>query len=106
MINFSFSKSLAHWLWQKKEALIWIGALVFLALSNPAVHHYTLCPLDNLGFQYCPGCGLGRSMGYFFRLDISSSFYSHPLGIPSTIFLIYRAVHILIRPITLNLSTS
>jgi hypothetical protein len=99
-------KYFALWLWQKKEALIWIGALVFLAFSNPAVHHYTLCPLDNLGFDYCPGCGLGRSIGYFFRLDISSSFYSHPLGIPSTILIIYRALQIIIRPITLNLSTS
>jgi hypothetical protein len=93
------------WLWQRKEALIWISALVFLAVSDPAVHHYTLCPLDNLGFSYCPGCGLGRSIGYFFRFEMESSFYSHPLGIPAVILLVYRSVKILFRPSVFNLST-
>jgi hypothetical protein len=93
------------WFWHKKEALIWIGALIFLAVSNPAVHHYTLCPLDNLGFHYCPGCGLGRSIGYFFRLDMASSFYAHPLGIPAVILLVFRSVSILIKPSALKLST-
>jgi hypothetical protein len=96
---------LLSWLWQKKEALIWIGALIFLAVSNPAVHHYTLCPLDNLGFDYCPGCGLGRSISYFFHLDLKASFFTHPLGIPTTILLIYRSINILKKPITLNLQT-
>jgi len=99
-------KYFALWLWQKKEALIWIVALIFLAFSNPAVHHYTLCPLDNLGISYCPGCGLGRSIGYFFRLDIESSFLAHPLGIPAVFLLVYRSVKILIKPSALNLSTT
>jgi hypothetical protein len=94
-----------RFLWQKKEAVIWISALVFLAFSNPAEHHYTLCPLDNLGISYCPGCGLGRSIGYFFRADLESSFLSHPLGIPAVILLIYRSVIILSKPDSLNLST-
>jgi hypothetical protein len=92
-------------LWQRKEALIWIAALVFLAFSNPAIHHYTLCPLDNLGISYCPGCGLGRSIGYFFRFDIKSSILAHPLGIPAVLLLIFRSVKILIKPFALNLST-
>ncbi|MFA4863650.1 MAG: DUF2752 domain-containing protein, partial [Bacteroidales bacterium] len=99
-------KYFALWLWQKKEALIWIVALIFLAFSNPAVHHYTLCPLDNLGISYCPGCGLGRSIGYFFRLDIESSFLAHPLGIPAVFLLVYRSLKILIKPSALNLSTT
>jgi hypothetical protein len=99
-------KSFLNWLWQKKEALIWIGALIFLAVSNPAVHHYTLCPLDNLGLHYCPGCGLGRSIGFFFRFDFESSFLSHPLGIPAVFLLIYRSVNILVKPLSLNLTTS
>jgi hypothetical protein len=94
------------WLWQRKEALIWMTALIFLAVSNPADHHYTLCPLDNMGISYCPGCGLGRSIGYFFRLDLESSFLSHPLGIPAIILLIYRSFKILYKPVPLNLSTS
>jgi hypothetical protein len=103
------NKSLKYftlWLWHKKEAIIWIVALIILAISNPAVHHYTLCPLENLGISYCPGCGLGRSIGYFFRLDMEASLLAHPLGIPAVILLLYRSVKILITPDTLNLSTT
>lgn len=92
-------------IWQKKEALIWISALIFLAISDPAMHHYTLCPLDNMGISFCPGCGLGRSIGYFFRADIESSFLSHPLGIPAIILLVYRSVSIFFNPLFLKLST-
>jgi len=94
-----------NWLWKRKEALIWIAALICLAMSNPSNHHYTLCPLDNMGISYCPGCGLGRSIGYFFRLDIESSFLAHPLGIPAVFLLVYRSAKILIKPSALNLST-
>ncbi len=99
------SRQIFSWLWHKKEALIWIAALMFLAISNPAVHHYTLCPLDNLGITYCPGCGLGRSIGYLFRLDFVSSFLSHPLGIPAVFLFIYRSVNILFKPNKLELTT-
>jgi hypothetical protein len=104
MNNFSL-KYFALWLWQKKEALIWIAALVFLAVNNPADHHYSVCPFDNLGISYCPGCGLGRSIGYFFRLEIESSCLAHPLGIPAVFVLVYRSVKILIKPSAFNLST-
>jgi hypothetical protein len=85
---------IAAWLWHRKEAFIWLGALAFLAISDPICHHYTLCPLDNLGFDYCPGCGLGRSIGYLFRLEIRESFLAHPLGIPAAILLVYRIVKV------------
>lgn len=90
------------WLWYKKEAVIWICALIFLALSNPADHFYTLCPLENLGFHYCPGCGLGHSISYFFHLEIKNSFLSHPLGIPAVILLVARSVKIVLKPYSLN----
>lgn len=105
MMNLISWKYFITWLWQKKEAFIWIAALIFLAVSNPAVHHYTLCPIDNLGFHYCPGCGLGRSIGYLFRGDIQASFFSHPLGIPAIILIVVRAVNVVIKPANLYLST-
>ncbi len=97
--------NVVQWIWRKKEALIWLSALIFLAISNPAGHHYTLCPLDNLGITYCPGCGLGRSVGYFFRADLASSVLSHPLGVPTIILLIYRSVKILTGQNDFNFST-
>jgi hypothetical protein len=98
-------RQLIRLLWQKKEAIIWLSALIFLAVSNPSGHHYSLCPLDNLGFSFCPGCGLGRSVTYLFRTDIESSVLSHPLGIPAVILLIYRSVKILTGQNNVNFST-
>jgi hypothetical protein len=31
------------------ELLFWVLALVLLATANPHEHHFTLCPLANLG---------------------------------------------------------
>jgi hypothetical protein len=98
-------KYLIRIIWQKKEAFIWIAALIFLAVSNPAEHHYTLCPIDNMGFSFCPGCGLGRSIGFLFRAEFESSVMAHPLGIPAVILLVYRSVSVLVKPDLLSLST-
>jgi uncharacterized protein DUF2752 len=74
------------------EGIIWLTALIFLAFQDPGSHHYTLCPLKNLGFDFCPGCGLGRSVTYFFHGDLSGSFHSHPLGIFAIVVLLVRIV--------------
>ncbi len=76
------------------EAFIWIAALIILGLTSPVDECYSLCPLHNLGFSWCPGCGLGHSISWLFRGDIISSFYAHPLGIPAVIILILRIVAI------------
>ena len=83
--------------WERKEGLIWICALVFLALQDPGHHHYTLCPLNNLGFSFCPGCGLGRAIAWFFRGDLEASLMAHPMGIPAVVLLLYRSYRVLTR---------
>jgi hypothetical protein len=88
-------KNILNFLWAKKEAFIWIAALLFLAVSDPADHHYTLCPFSNLGFEFCPGCGIGHSIGYLFRGDFIRSFETHPLGIFAIILISYRTFQIL-----------
>ncbi|OOQ61489.1 hypothetical protein BC343_20600 [Mucilaginibacter pedocola] len=81
------------------ELVIWITALACLAFSDPASHsHFSLCPLKQLGFSWCPGCGLGHSIAYLFHGDIANSFHSHWLGIPVTIALFYR-IYTLARPV-------
>lgn len=78
------------------EALIWIFGLVYLALINsPEANHFTICPLSNLGFEFCPGCGLGKSISYLFRGDFASSFHSHPLGIFALAIIIFRIITII-----------
>jgi hypothetical protein len=72
------------------EAIVWIGGLIVVALSDPGVSHFIICPLNNLGFDFCPGCGLGRSIGLLFRGELRESFAAHPLGIFAVIVLSYR----------------
>lgn len=78
------------------EGAVWTAALVYLAFFfNPADAHFTICPLSNLGFEYCPGCGLGRSISLLFSGNIVESFQTHILGIPAVIIIIFRIISIL-----------
>ncbi|WP_131538208.1 DUF2752 domain-containing protein [Pedobacter nototheniae] len=73
------------------ELSFWIIALVLLATANSHEHHFTLCPLANLGFeQWCPGCGLGRSISQIFHGEFSQSFKQHWFGFPALLIIFYR----------------
>lgn len=75
------------------EALIWASGLIALAMSSSETH-FTLCPLQNAGLEFCPGCGLGRSIGLFFRGQFQASLQAHPLGIFAVIVLSFRIVNL------------
>jgi Protein of unknown function (DUF2752) len=78
------------------EAAIWISALIFLAfINNPGHTHFTFCPIKNLGFRFCPGCGLGNSISYLLHGDFYNSFLSHPLGSIALAVLIFRIIHLI-----------
>lgn len=63
------------------EAVIWLVGLVVLALLDPHEHeHYTICPLASMGFEFCPGCGLGKSISLLFHGMPIASLKAHPLG--------------------------
>lgn len=73
------------------ELFIWVIALMLLATANSHQHHFILCPLANLGYEnWCPGCGLGRSIGYLFHGEFNSSFHEHWFGLPALLILLYR----------------
>jgi len=72
------------------EAFIWIAAITALAFTSPIESCYSLCPLHNLGLDWCPGCGLGHSISWLFRGKIMHSFEAHPLGIPAVVILLLR----------------
>jgi hypothetical protein len=81
------------WLQVGLEVFIWIASMVYLAfIFNPSETHFTICPIANLGFEFCPGCGLGRSISFLFKGDIASSFNSHPLGIFALIIILNRII--------------
>lgn len=82
------------------ELVFWVTALVLLATANTHQHHFTLCPLANLGFeQWCPGCGLGRSISHIFHGEFAESFSAHWFGFPALIIIGYR-IFALIKYIT------
>ena len=73
------------------EAVIWTGGLVYLACISPqANHHLTICPLKLLGFDHCPGCGLGLSISYLLHGNLVDSWNTHPLGIFALPVLVWR----------------
>lgn len=78
---------------QDREMVIWIAALAFLAIHDPtAGTDFTMCPLNHLGIQWCPGCGLGGSVSFILHGDLAASFQSHVLGIPALCILLMRIV--------------
>jgi Protein of unknown function (DUF2752) len=72
------------------ELIFWIGGLTYLALMNPSETHFSLCPIKNLGFSFCPGCGLGHSISFLFHGQIKASFHHHPLGIFALVVILGR----------------
>ncbi|WP_075601753.1 DUF2752 domain-containing protein [Saccharicrinis aurantiacus] len=89
------------------EALIWIVALISLANMDPtAEQHYTFCLLSNLGFDFCPGCGIGHSISSTLRGDFLQAFSYHPLGAFAILMLLYR-IFIIFRqnPLFINKQT-
>jgi hypothetical protein len=73
------------------ELVFWIAGLIALACANPSAQaHYTLCPLKLMGFNWCPGCGLGHSISFLFHGDLKQSFHAHWLGVPALLIILYR----------------
>ncbi len=72
------------------EALIWLAAIVALAMTGADETHFTICPLALAKVNWCPGCGLGRSISYLLHGEITRSISMHPLGIFAVIILSYR----------------
>jgi hypothetical protein len=81
-------------------------AILALALYDPTSgEHINMCVFDRLGFPYCPGCGLGRSISFLLHGDISNSLKAHPLGAFALIILIFRTYKLInqfIKDIQLN----
>ncbi len=81
----------------KLEAWLWMLGLFYLMIINPETStHFTICPLKNLGSNFCPGCGLGVSISKIFHFNLYDSFYAHPLGLPALLIILHR-VFILLK---------
>jgi hypothetical protein len=74
------------------EVIFWVIALMLPLFINPSKPHFSICLFHNLGLNFCPGCGLGRSLALLYRGDIFQSFLCHPLGIFAFGVLLYRII--------------
>lgn len=84
------------------EAFIWISGILILALVNVNdTSHFTICPFKNIGIDFCPGCGLGKSIHYLLSLDIEKSLQAHPLG-PFAFAVLVRRIYELLKVSFIN----
>ena len=79
------------------ESFIWLCALLLLAFMNPEDSQATLCIWHYVGFDSCPGCGLGHSISAAFHGNFMQSFEYHPLGIIAILVLGFRSIHLIIQ---------
>lgn len=85
------------------EASLWIVALLYLLVYNPFQQsEFSFCILDNLGFEHCPGCGLGRSVSYLLHGEISASWEAHKLGMFALVTIIFRIIQISVKQLRLR----
>ena len=78
------------------ELFFWLSAMTILAVFQPADAPFSLCLFKWIGLPFCPGCGLGHSIIYFFQGDLIKSFQAHPFGL-FAIAVITRRVTVLMR---------
>ena len=76
------------------EAIVWTAGLLVLALIDSGNDHFSLCFLKNAGFDFCPGCGLGKSISLFFDGELNASLRAHPLGVFAVLILTFRIVNL------------
>jgi len=68
--------------------------MILLAFSNPQEEHYSLCLFHHMGLPFCPGCGIGHSISYFFHGRMIDSFHAHPLGFLAVIIIFFRIIQL------------
>jgi hypothetical protein len=84
-------------LWAHSELITWTAALVLLFFMVPSHEHLTLCPLNNVGLDFCPGCGIGRSIHYAMWLNFKASFQHHPLGLFGLAVILHRIFILVVK---------
>lgn len=88
------------------EALSWIAAIMILAGVDPSHSSFTLCPFNNLGFTWCPGCGIGHSISWLLHGKWHKSLEAHPLGIFGIIVIIARIIRLTGYPVFIGKKSS
>lgn len=97
-MNQSFSKILFfHFEW-----VVLASGVTAMALLNPWADAASFCLINRLGFSFCPGTGLGRSVALLFRGEFAASFEMNVMGIPAVAILSARIITIWKRNLKLT----
>lgn len=79
------------------ELIFFVTALLYLYFLPFNGSGFSFCILDNLGFKYCPGCGLGSSISEVMHFNIKESFHTHPLGLFAFFVILFRILQLIIN---------
>ena len=83
------------WLKARLELICWSAALLVLFLMPVHNSDQSLCIFRFIGFQSCPGCGLGHSIHYALHFQLSQSFHAHIFGLPAVLIILHRIKQLL-----------
>lgn len=78
------------------EWMAFATGLLLMALMNPyAPQGASWCLFDLAGVPFCPGEGLGHSIAFTFRGDLSNAIEAHVLGPIAIVILLGRIGYLL-----------
>lgn len=72
------------------ELVCWSGALILLFFMPVESAEPSLCLFRFIGFNSCPGCGIGHAIHYALHFDLVASFHEHLFGLPAVLIILYR----------------
>lgn len=83
------------------EWVVFTVGLIALAAMSPDTDGTSFCLFDFFGFPYCPGEGLGHSISYTFRGDLSSAFEENIAGPIAVVVLTLRIMYLVNKNVIL-----
>jgi len=87
--------SIKLWIYNRMELICWLSALLFLYFMDPERDVISWCIFKIIGFNACPGCGIGHSIHAALHLQLALSINEHPFGIPA-VFIMLNRIRLLI----------
>lgn len=73
-----------------------LSGLIVMGMMNPYIDNGTTwCLLEQFGASFCPGEGLGHSIAYFFRGDVSNALEAHLMGPAAILIITSRVLYLL-----------
>jgi hypothetical protein len=88
------------------EQIVWILALGFLFFMDVDSSSASFCLFKGVGFNSCPGCGIGHAIHYALHLNFSQSFSEHVLGIPASLGILYLIFKPILKPLKIYTNES